>query len=157
MTENASQVQYAMTFDELLDLVRCPGAPQVRTDSRLVGPGDIFVAVQGSAFDGHDFIDQAIADGARYVVCRKQKADRQGSGSSREIIPVEDSAGAAAVLAQAGCGNPASQLTNLAVTGTNGKTTVAFLVRSCIEKAAEKCGLIGTVVYDTGRLPAMPC
>jgi UDP-N-acetylmuramoyl-L-alanyl-D-glutamate--2,6-diaminopimelate ligase len=139
-----------MTFDELLDLVRCPGAPRVRTDSRLVGPGDIFVAVQGSAFDGHDFIDQAIASGARYVVCQKHKTDRQGSPAGCEIILVDDSAGAAAVLAQAGCSDPAAQLTNLAVTGTNGKTTVAFLVRSCIEKAAEKCGLIGTVVYDTG-------
>jgi UDP-N-acetylmuramoyl-L-alanyl-D-glutamate--2,6-diaminopimelate ligase len=139
-----------MTFDELLDLVRCPGAPRVRTDSRLVGPGDIFVAVQGSAFDGHDFIDQAIADGARYVIYQKCKADRQGPPAGCVIIPVEDSAGAAAVLAQTGCGDPAAQLTNLAVTGTNGKTTVAFLVRSCIEKAGRKCGLIGTVIYDTG-------
>ncbi|MHC4155955.1 MAG: UDP-N-acetylmuramoyl-L-alanyl-D-glutamate--2,6-diaminopimelate ligase [Planctomycetota bacterium] len=150
MTEKTSQVEYAMTFDELLHLVRRPRAPRVRTDSRLVGPGDIFVAVQGSAFDGHDFVDQALAGGARYVVCQRQKAARQGSGTGHEIIPVEDSAGAAAVLAQAGCGNPASRLTNLAVTGTNGKTTVAFLVRSCIEKAGQKCGLIGTVIYDTG-------
>ncbi|MHC4621715.1 MAG: UDP-N-acetylmuramoyl-L-alanyl-D-glutamate--2,6-diaminopimelate ligase, partial [Planctomycetota bacterium] len=52
--------------------------------------------------------------------------------------------------AQVSRGNPASQLTNLAVTGTNGKTTVAFLVRSCIQKAGRKCGLIGTVMYDTG-------
>jgi UDP-N-acetylmuramoyl-L-alanyl-D-glutamate--2,6-diaminopimelate ligase len=150
MTEKTSQVQYAMTFDELLDLVRCPGSPRVRTDSRLVGQGDIFVAVQGSAFDGHDFIDQALADGARYVVCQSHKPGRPICDAAAGIILVEGSAGAAAALAQAGYGNPASGLTNLAVTGTNGKTTVAFLVRSCIEKADQKCGLIGTVTYDTG-------
>ncbi|GAH49547.1 unnamed protein product, partial [marine sediment metagenome] len=57
---------------------------------------------------------------------------------------------AAALLAQASRGNPASQLTNLAVTGTNGKTTVAFLIRSCMQKTGDKCGLIGTIIYDTG-------
>jgi UDP-N-acetylmuramoyl-L-alanyl-D-glutamate--2,6-diaminopimelate ligase len=150
MTEMTSQVEYAMNFDELLDLVCRTGAPRVRTDSRLVGPGDIFVAVQGSAFDGHDFIGQAIAGGARYVVCQSHNPGRCVCDAVAGIILVEDSAAAAATLAQAGCGNPAAQLTNLAVTGTNGKTTVAFLVRSCIEKAGQRCGLIGTVIYDTG-------
>jgi UDP-N-acetylmuramoyl-L-alanyl-D-glutamate--2,6-diaminopimelate ligase len=68
----------------------------------------------------------------------------------REIIVAENSAQAASLLAQASRGNPASQLTNLAVTGTNGKTTVAYLVRSCIRTGGEKCGLIGTIIYDTG-------
>jgi UDP-N-acetylmuramoyl-L-alanyl-D-glutamate--2,6-diaminopimelate ligase len=66
------------------------------------------------------------------------------------VIPVPDSSLALAVLAQASAGDPASKLTNLAVTGTNGKTTVAFLVRSCFQVANQKCGLIGTVIYDTG-------
>jgi len=139
-----------MAFDELLDLVRCTGAPRVRTDSRLVGQGDIFVAVQGSAFDGHDFIEQAIAGGARYVVCQRHKFEQAICEGGARVVLVDDSASVAGVLAQAGCGNPAAQLTNLAVTGTNGKTTVAFLVRCCIEKAGQRCGLIGTVTYDTG-------
>jgi UDP-N-acetylmuramoyl-L-alanyl-D-glutamate--2,6-diaminopimelate ligase len=66
------------------------------------------------------------------------------------VIPVGDSAKAAGLLAQAAQGNPGAQLANLAVTGTNGKTTVTFLVRSCIQAAGSRCGLIGTVVYDTG-------
>ncbi|MHC4636034.1 MAG: UDP-N-acetylmuramoyl-L-alanyl-D-glutamate--2,6-diaminopimelate ligase, partial [Planctomycetota bacterium] len=57
---------------------------------------------------------------------------------------------AAAVLAQAAKGNPALKLTNLAVTGTNGKTTIAFLTRSIIKHTGKKCGLIGTIIYDTG-------
>jgi UDP-N-acetylmuramoyl-L-alanyl-D-glutamate--2,6-diaminopimelate ligase len=131
-----------MKFDELLNLISSDNAPGICVDSRAIKEGDIFVAVKGTVYDGHDFIDQALANGARYIVCQKDK-------SSIETIIVDDSAEAAAVLAQARSGNPASRLTNLAVTGTNGKTTVAYLVRSCIQKAGQKCGLIGTVIYDT--------
>ena len=131
-----------MNFDKLQNLVSSDNAPNICVDSRTIRGGDIFVAVKGTACDGHDFIDQALANGAEYIVCQKDK-------SSIELIVVDDSTEAAAVLAQAGRGNPACQLTNLAVTGTNGKTTVAYLVRSCIQKAGQKCGLIGTVIYDT--------
>ena len=136
-----------MTFKELLALVSSKNPPQIHTDSRLVKNGDIFVAVKGTVCDGHAFIDQALANGAKYIVCQSAP-----SGCSREdarVTIVDDSAEAAALLAQASRGNPASRLTSLAVTGTNGKTTVAYLVRSCIQKAGEKCGLIGTVIYDT--------
>jgi len=138
-----------MNFDELLNLVSSDNAPSICVDSRAIGDGDIFVAVEGTVCDGHDFIDQALANGAEYIVCQKGKSSIEHRASSIETIVVDDSTEAAAVLAQAGRGNPASQLTNLAVTGTNGKTTVAYLVRSCIQKAGPKCGLIGTVIYDT--------
>ncbi|MCH7556492.1 MAG: UDP-N-acetylmuramoyl-L-alanyl-D-glutamate--2,6-diaminopimelate ligase [Planctomycetes bacterium] len=150
-----------MNFDELLNLVSSDNAPSICVDSRAIGNGDIFVAVEGTVYDGHDFIDQALANGAEYIVCQKDRGQRiedrrQTTGGSLkhralsiETIVVDDSAEAAALLAQAGRGKPASQLTNLAVTGTNGKTTVAYLVRSCIQKAGQKCGLIGTVIYDT--------
>jgi UDP-N-acetylmuramoyl-L-alanyl-D-glutamate--2,6-diaminopimelate ligase len=135
-----------MIFDQLLKLVSSDKAPDIRIDSRLVKAGDIFVAVVGAVYDGHDFIDQALANGAKYIVCQNK-----GRWTSDEVIIVDDSSKAAAVLAQASMGNPSSKLTNLAVTGTNGKTTVAFLVRSCIQIAGQKCGLIGTIVYDTGQ------
>ncbi len=133
-----------MTFNELLALVRSKEAPRICADSRVVKAGDIFVAVKGTVYDGHDFIEQAIANGAEYIVCHEDRGQKKC-----KIILVDDTAQAAAALAQARAGNPASQLTNLAVTGTNGKTTVAYLVRSCIKEAGEKCGLIGTVIYDT--------
>jgi UDP-N-acetylmuramoyl-L-alanyl-D-glutamate--2,6-diaminopimelate ligase len=159
-----------MLFNELLNLVSANKAPRICIDSRLVEAGDIFVAIEGTVYDGHDFINNAIANGAKYIVCQKDKssiehrssADSSGvaqakseasakaEATSHKVIIVDDSAKAAAILAQASRGNPASQLTNLAVTGTNGKTTVAFLVRSCIQNAGQKCGLIGTIIYDTG-------
>ncbi len=154
-----------MTFNELLALVSSDKPPCLCIDSRLVRPGNIFVAIKGTVYDGHDFIDQAVANGAKYIVCQQCEAScvrreqrHKGtkltqyaiSNTQYETIIVDDSAEAAAFLAQAGRGNPASKLTNLAVTGTNGKTTVAFLVRSVIQKAGEKSGLIGTIIYDTG-------
>ena len=137
-----------MTFNELLMLVRLENGPRIRTDSRLVKDGDIFVAVKGTAYNGHDFIDQALVNGARYIVCQQNGRYTILDGRHKSII-VDDTTEAAAILAQAAGGNPASQLTNLAVTGTNGKTTVAFLVRSIISRAGQRCGLIGTVMYDT--------
>jgi UDP-N-acetylmuramoyl-L-alanyl-D-glutamate--2,6-diaminopimelate ligase len=139
-----------MTFDELLTLVRSEDGPRVCIDSRLVKAGDIFVAVKGTVHNGHDFIGQALANGAKYIVCQHKNTQYEIRNTQYALIVVEDSAEAAALLAQASRGNPASKLTNLAVTGTNGKTTVAYLVRSCVRAAGERCGLIGTIVYDTG-------
>lgn len=134
-----------MIFDELIKLVYSNKVPDIRVDSRLVKAGDIFVAVVGAVCDGHDFVDHAVANGAKYIVCQRPCRHK-----GLEIVLVDDSAKAAAVLAQASMGNPASKLTNLAVTGTNGKTTVAFLVRLVIQNVGQKCGLIGTILYDTG-------
>lgn len=137
-----------MNFDELKRLVSSNKSPAVRVDSRLVKTGDIFVAVKGTVYDGSDFIAQAIANGAEYIVCRH---DTTISETQCELVTVEDPAKAAAILAQASMANPASKITNLAVTGTNGKTTVAYLVHSCIQNTGQKCGLISTIVDDTGQ------
>jgi UDP-N-acetylmuramoyl-L-alanyl-D-glutamate--2,6-diaminopimelate ligase len=136
-----------MDFNELLNLLSSDNDRNICVDSRTVADGDIFVAVKGTACDGHDFIDQALDNGAEYIVC--QSASDRCTQNDADVIVVEDSIEAAALLAQTLRGNPASQLTNLAVTGTNGKTTVAYMVRSCIQQAEQKCGLLGTVIYDT--------
>jgi len=133
-----------MTFSQLVSLLYSSNsASKVCADSRLVKKGDIFVAVKGTVYNGHDFIGEAVANGAQFVVCEKAYGCK-----GAEVIVVDDSAEALGLLAQAAGGGPTSRLTNLAVTGTNGKTTVAFLVRSIIRQAGQKCGLIGTIVYD---------
>jgi UDP-N-acetylmuramoyl-L-alanyl-D-glutamate--2,6-diaminopimelate ligase len=141
-----------MTLDELLAFVSSSDQVAVRIDSRRVRPGDVFVAIRGPNCDGHDFIGQAVAGGAKYIVCEKGRTipDLSGPAGKPMLIRVENPALAAGRLAQAAQGNPGAQLINLAVTGTNGKTTITFLVRACVEAAASKCGLIGTVVCDTG-------
>jgi UDP-N-acetylmuramoyl-L-alanyl-D-glutamate--2,6-diaminopimelate ligase len=135
-----------MTFTQLLSLVQSGGV-RITADSRQVQPGDCFVAVCGTQSDGHTFVSKAIEQGARYVVAEKPV-------NGTDCIVVENSAKALGRLAQAAFGNPSSQLTNLAVTGTNGKTTTSFLVRSVIENSGYSCGLIGTIVYSTGRQTA---
>ncbi|MHC4195107.1 MAG: UDP-N-acetylmuramoyl-L-alanyl-D-glutamate--2,6-diaminopimelate ligase [Planctomycetota bacterium] len=138
-----------MTFEQLLALVTSKNPPAISTDSRLIKAGDIFAAIKGASYDGHDFIGQAIQKNAKYILCQKLPDKFTSLSRQCDIITAADPAEAAAVLAQASRGNPASKLTNLAVTGTNGKTTVAFLVRSIIQQAGQRCGLIGTVIYDT--------
>lgn len=136
-----------MIFDELIKLVNLPDSDiRICCDSRSVQPGDVFVAVVGSGADGHDFISRAIASGARYIVCEK----RHPQQTDVNIIEVANSAVSLGILAQAGYSRPGDKLINMAVTGTNGKTTVCYLVRSIIQAAGEKCGVIGTIAYDTG-------
>ena len=62
-----------MTFDELLTLVSSNNAPGLCTDSRLVEAGNIFVALEGTVCDGHDFIDEALGKGAKYIVSQKPR------------------------------------------------------------------------------------
>lgn len=136
-----------MIFDELLKFVNSPDSDiRICCDSRSVHPGDVFVAVTGSNADGHDFIGPAIASGARYVVCEKSCPQPKDVN----IIKVANSAAALGILAQAAYARPSDKLINMAVTGTNGKTTVCYLVRSIIQAAGKKCGVIGTIAYDTG-------
>ncbi len=135
-----------MTYNKLLSLIRKGAIVSGTTDSRRVEPSGVFVAVRGTQCDGHDFIDRAIGKGAAYIVC-----ETPVQNTKAKIVTVEDTSIAAAEMAQTLYGEPAKHLTNLAVTGTNGKTTVAFLVRSVMRRAGLKCGLIGTIEYDTGR------
>jgi UDP-N-acetylmuramoyl-L-alanyl-D-glutamate--2,6-diaminopimelate ligase len=132
-----------MTFTQLLAMA-ASGGVRVCADSRQVERGDCFVAVRGTQSDGHDFIPMAVERGAKYIV-----AERPVAGA--ECVVVANSAESLGKLAQAAYGNPNGALTNLAVTGTNGKTTTSFLVRSVIEAAGSSCGLIGTIVYSSGR------
>jgi UDP-N-acetylmuramoyl-L-alanyl-D-glutamate--2,6-diaminopimelate ligase len=135
-----------MDFDELLAVLGSTDSQlRICSDSRRVGKGDVFVATAGTRTNGHDFIKEAFDKGAGYLVC-----ERPVELQTAKVIVVEDSKEALAKLAQASFHNPSAKLTNLAVTGTNGKTTVCFLVRSVIQTAGQKCALIGTIAYDTG-------
>jgi UDP-N-acetylmuramoyl-L-alanyl-D-glutamate--2,6-diaminopimelate ligase len=138
-----------MNFEQLIDIVSSSSPPEICFDSRQVKKGDCFVAVKGTKSDGHDFIDAVIAAGAKYIVCQPTYTRKTPTKATIHFVIVPDTSKALAVLTQARYGFPAKKLVNLAVTGTNGKTTTAFLVRSVIQNAGKKCGLIGTVIYDT--------
>ena len=125
----------------------------VESDSRQVKPDYLFVAVRGVSVDGHTFIPQAIAQGAKVVVCEEFPAELNGEVS---YIKVDDSSIAFGLLASAWYGNPSRELTLVGVTGTNGKTTTATLLYEMFRSLGYKAGLLSTVCnyIDTVKVPA---
>ncbi|HSH96428.1 MAG TPA: UDP-N-acetylmuramoyl-L-alanyl-D-glutamate--2,6-diaminopimelate ligase [Roseimicrobium sp.] len=116
-------------------------------DSRRVTPGMVFVAIPGQNTDGHDFISSAIDRGAAAIIC-----ERNGFSSQRAAkIKVNSAREALARASAAFYGNPSTKLKMIGVTGTNGKTTVSFMVKHILETAGIRTGLIGTVRYEIGE------
>ncbi|WP_346694942.1 UDP-N-acetylmuramoyl-L-alanyl-D-glutamate--2,6-diaminopimelate ligase [Barnesiella viscericola] len=125
----------------------------VESDSRQVKADYLFVAVRGVSVDGHTFIPQAIAQGARVVVCEEFPAEL---ADGVMYVKVGDSSIAFGLLASAWYGNPSRELTLVGVTGTNGKTTTATLLYEMFRSFGYKAGLLSTVCnyIDTVRVPA---
>lgn len=118
----------------------------VASDSRQVRPGFVFVAVPGAALDGRAYADDAVARGAVAVVAQGEPAGRGAPCS----VSVADARRAVAQLAAAFHGQPARRLQMVGITGTNGKTTTAYMVRECLRRAGRAPGLITTVEYVVG-------
>ena len=111
----------------------------VSYDSRRTKPGDLFVAMTGFAADGHQYIGKALENGAAAVLCQ------QTPETDCPYIQTEDSRRALAVVGANWFHHPASGMTMIAVTGTNGKTTTTYLLKAILEQAlGAKVGLIGT-------------
>lgn len=118
----------------------------VAYDSRCVTPGKLFVAIRGVETDGHHFIGAVAEKGAVAVVCEQKGA----SGGKMTRVIVQDSRKALPLIAAAFYKNPADQLWMIGVTGTNGKTTVTFLIKRILEAAGIHTGLLGTIRYEIG-------
>jgi UDP-N-acetylmuramoyl-L-alanyl-D-glutamate--2,6-diaminopimelate ligase len=111
-------------------------------DSRKVVPGCLFVAVRGTVVDGHDYIEQAMKDGASAIICEDLPGHSVGEVA---FIMVADSAAALGLIAANFYNNPSKKLQLVGVTGTNGKTTVATLLYQLFRDLGYKCGLLSTV------------
>lgn len=110
----------------------------ITCDSREVKPGYVFVCISGAKSDGHDFAGSALEKGASAVITERDL------GLEKQII-VEDTHAAYADICAEWFGNPADALILLGVTGTNGKTSVTYMLKKIIEEAGFKVGLIGTI------------
>src|SRR3954453_3806406 len=113
-------------------------------DNRLVEPGALFFCVPGFTRDGHDFAPDAVARGASAVVVTHPL------GLGVPEVVVDDVRATMANAAARFFGDPTARLAVCGITGTNGKTTTAFLVRSLLEAAGRQCGLLGTVTSVIG-------
>ncbi len=128
------------------------GAPatvisSIEYDSRAVVPGALFVAVEGLASDGHRFVEQAVAAGAAAVaVSRGRLAEFSGlAGKGVAVLAVDDGRLALSALSAAFYGNPSHDMTVVGVTGTNGKTSITYMLESIFETCGMAAGVIGTV------------
>jgi UDP-N-acetylmuramoyl-L-alanyl-D-glutamate--2,6-diaminopimelate ligase len=121
-----------------------PVIVDVTHDSRQVGAGSLFVAVRGMVVDGHGFIDQAMSMGASAVVCEEPIV------LSIPHILVEDARASMAKLAAAVHRQPSHDLAVVGVTGTNGKTSVSFILESMLRSVGRMTGLIGTITTRIG-------
>src|SRR5215831_3940624 len=154
-----------MTWSQLLDVLRAhhlvvqdprvsPGetpasslaATGIAYDSRRVQPGDVFVALKGLHADGTAFARQALARGAVAVVSQEPAPEQVDA----PWTVVHDARRALAFLAAEFYGHPSGSLRVVGITGTNGKTTTAYLVAAIFEAAGIRCGLLGTVGYRIG-------
>jgi len=119
---------------------------KVEVDSRLIGEGDLFVAITGEKDDGIKYIANAIAKGATAVV-----AERDFTANPACKVIVKDMRSAVAKIAARYHKYPSKQLRLIGVTGTNGKTTITFLLKSILENRGKPVGVIGTLGYFTGK------
>lgn len=113
----------------------------VAYDSRRVERGSLFICVKGAVADGHRFAEAAVNKGALALVVE----DDVTVPENVTVIRVEDSRYALACISAEYFGNPADKLKVIGITGTKGKTTTTYLVKSILDSAGHKCGLVGTI------------
>lgn len=116
----------------------------ITTDSRKIEPGDIFVATKGYTVDGHDYILNAIENGASKIICNH-------GFYSVDTVVVEDTLGYMSAYLNEQYGKYLKEMKLIAITGTNGKTTTACLLHNALNSVGLKCAYIGTIGFYVGK------
>lgn len=127
-------------------------------DSRKVVPGCLFICIEGVQFDGHDYVRDAVRQKAAALLVSRvpSKLSVSGEGEGPAVILVKDTRYAMAFVSAVWFGHPAQKLKVIGITGTKGKTTTAYMVKSILEQTGRKVGLIGTIetVIGEKHIPA---
>lgn len=120
---------------------------ELKDNAKQVKKGDAFVCVKGAVFDGHQFVEMAIQNGAVALIVEHEI----WSPKSVTVIQVTNTRQALARMSAVYYGYPAEQLKMIGITGTKGKTSTSYFVKTMLEEAGYKVGLIGTIEITTGR------
>ena len=120
---------------------------RINYDSRKIKVCDVFVCIKGYATDGHKYIHKAIDNGAKVLVIQD---DIEIKENKVTIIKCNDTRKALALMGANYYGNPSSKMKLIGITGTNGKTTTAFMIKDILESNNKKVGLIGTIANYIG-------
>lgn len=118
-----------------------PEISEITADSRKAKEGSLFICIRGAVADGHTFVNSVVQQGAKAIVA-EESVDVPDDVT---VIRVKDTRYAMAVIAAAYYGYPGDQLRVIGITGTKGKTTTTYMVKSILENAGYKVGLIGTI------------
>jgi UDP-N-acetylmuramoyl-L-alanyl-D-glutamate--2,6-diaminopimelate ligase len=121
----------------------------LHTDSRQVQPGSCFIAIAGTATDGHQFINVAIQNGAVAIICEQMPARFEDNVT---YVQVENTSAAAGFISHRFYGEPSNDFKLVGVTGTNGKTTIATLLYKLFTALGYTCGLVSTVQNQVGDI-----
>lgn len=121
-----------------------PEINAITSRAQDVTPGDLFVAIKGFAVDGHDYIEQAVSQGAAAIVCEKSVHTNVAT------VTVKNTRKALAQLAAVYYGHPSADLMIIGITGTNGKTTTSYIIENLLQAAGISVGVIGTINYRYG-------
>ena len=120
----------------------------IQYDSRKILEGDMFVCLKGFEVDGHEYAQKAVDLGAKVIVCED---DVEVTGNDITIIKIKEGRKILAIMAANYYGHPTKKLKLIGVTGTNGKTTTVYILKSILEKAGFKIGLVGTIANYIGE------
>lgn len=128
--------------------------PNIKNNSKNVKEGDMFVAIKGFDFDGHDHIKEAINNGAKVIMVQENSLDKEVLKAIPEditLVLTKDTRYALAITACNFYKNPSKKVKLIGVTGTKGKTTTTYMIRDILEKQGIRVGLIGTVASYVGN------
>ena len=150
--ENGGEEMKLLSLLEHLEYKRLQGSTEqevtsVVYDSRKVDEGSLFICIRGAVVDGHKFVPDVIAKGAKTLIVEEPVE----APADVTVIQVEDTRYAMAFISAAWFGHPAGKLKTIGITGTKGKTTTTYMVKSILENAGYKVGLIGTIEAIIGE------
>ena len=118
----------------------------VANDSRKAGEGSLFLCIQGAVTDGHEYVPQVVQAGAKALVVQRPVE----APEDVTVVLVPDTRYAMALISAAYYGHPAEEMKIIGITGTKGKTTTTYLIKSILEGAGYKVGLMGTIEVIIG-------